>query len=142
VQANKNRGAAGVDQFSRSSPASPHQVSSSQREKAVRKPKVIRAQETQILGGDSSNKIFSPKRTRCQISVLFPQSRIFLGPPRCRVRQDGDSTVDLRIKLCLFSYYCYFVFCVDFFIFPAFTALACILVYVAMHHFKSTHLKI
>jgi hypothetical protein len=36
VQANKNRGAAGVDQFSRSSPASPHQVSSSQRSKARR----------------------------------------------------------------------------------------------------------
>jgi hypothetical protein len=27
---------------------------------------------TIILGGDSLNKTFSPKRTRCQISVLFP----------------------------------------------------------------------
>jgi len=32
----KNRGAAGVDQFGHSSPASPHQVSSSQRSKARR----------------------------------------------------------------------------------------------------------
>jgi hypothetical protein len=36
VQANKNIGAAGVDQFNRSSPASPHQVSSSQGSKARR----------------------------------------------------------------------------------------------------------
>jgi hypothetical protein len=31
------------------------------------------------------------------------------------------------------------IFCVYLFIFPAFTTLACILVYVVMHHFGSTH---
>jgi len=51
------------------------------------------------------------------------------------VRQNGNFTRDLRIKLCLLSYYCYFVCYVYLFIFLAFTALACILVYVAMHHF-------
>jgi hypothetical protein len=34
---------------------------------------------------------------------------------------------------------CLFVCCIYLFIFPAFTALACILVYVAMHHVDSTH---
>jgi hypothetical protein len=32
-----------------------------------------------------------------------------------------------------------FVCCIYLFIFPAFTALACILVYVTMHHVDSTH---
>jgi len=43
-----------------------------------------------------------------------------------------------KIKLCFLSYYCYLVCCVYLFIFPAFTALARIFVYIVMHYFEST----
>jgi hypothetical protein len=42
---------------------------------------------TIILGDDSLNKDIFPKRTRCQKSVLFPQSQNFLGRCDDRVRQ-------------------------------------------------------
>jgi hypothetical protein len=45
-------------------------------------------------------------------------------------------TLGLSFVFCLIIA---FFFCVDLFIFPAFTALACIFFYVVMHHFGSTH---
>ena len=101
---------------------------------------------TIILGGDSSNKTFSPKKTRCQKSVLFPQFRIFLGPPRCRVRQNGDSTGESRTKLCflcfLIAKYVFFVllvfikfFCFFCFFFVFFYYSLCILVYFILFYY-------
>ena len=59
---------------------------------------------TIILGGDSLNKtFFFLKEPDARNLFFFHNSReLFLGPPRCRVRQDGDSAGELGLS---------FVFC-------------------------------
>ena len=70
---------------------------------------------TIILGGDSSKKTFSLKEPDARYMFFFHNSKeLFLGPPRCRVRQNDDSTGDPRTKLCFFC--CFLLFLNMFFL--------------------------
>jgi hypothetical protein len=95
---------------------------------------------TIILGDDSLNKTFSLKEQDAR-NLFFP-CKIFKAAAMSGCDRMTTPPRTFRIKLCLLSYYCYLVCCVYLFIFRAFTTLACILVYISMHHFESTHFTI
>jgi hypothetical protein len=73
---------------------------------------------TIILGGDSLNKTFPHQRTRCQISVLFPQSLIFFKAAAMSGATEWRLHWDLGLSFVVFFFV--FSFIAKYFIFILF----------------------